>query len=71
MAHKANAKNGETVRKATSVQIKQEITEMHERAVNIIALISECGLPQSTISTIMHVVCFIYALSMFILILMI
>jgi hypothetical protein len=72
MAHKAIAKNGESVRRASSVQIKREITEMHERGVNIIALISEYGLPHSPFPRL----CTLYALfmlylSMFLLILMV
>jgi hypothetical protein len=59
MTHNSNVKNREG-KKATGVQIKKEITEMHATNVNIIALISEHGL-QFTISTITHIVCSIYS----------
>jgi predicted transcriptional regulator len=42
------------VRKTISVQVKQEIIEKNERGVKIRALVSEYGLPQSTISTVIQ-----------------
>jgi hypothetical protein len=54
MAPKVNVKKDKTVRKTISVQIKQEMTEKHERGVKTSALVSEYGLPQSSISTIIQ-----------------
>jgi transposase-like protein len=49
MAPKVNVKKEKKVRKTISVRIKQEIVEKYERGVKISAVVSEYGLPQSTI----------------------
>lgn len=48
------AKKDERVRNTITMQIRKEITEKHEKGVKASTLVSEYGLPKSTVSTIIH-----------------
>lgn len=48
------AKKDDKARNTITMQIKKEITEKHEKGLKASTLVSEYGLPKSTMSTIIH-----------------
>jgi hypothetical protein len=53
VAPKVNVKKDNKVRKTINVQVKQEVIQKHERVAKAGAVVSEYGLPQSTIPMVM------------------